>query len=143
MRTITRRSFLKGLVAGVATVAIATKLAPALPKAEATFYAHERYSVGFTDFRGIYGTDPYAEALAKSMKQTKEHVAADVINRAFKPNQYLTDEANWYLKTGDIVAGENYYLKETLDGEISRVYPLGTHHIKAGILAEYVEALSA
>lgn len=142
MSQFTRRSFLKGLVAGVATVAIASKLAPALPKTEATFYAHERYSMGFTDHRAVYGSDPYSEALARSMKQTKEHVAANVLNKAFTPNQYLTDETNWYLKTGHLVDGENYYLKETLDGEIAHVYPLGTHHLKAEHLADYVEALS-
>ncbi len=142
MSQLTRRSFLRGLVAGVATVAIASKLAPALPKAEATFYAHERYSVGFTDHRGVFGSDPYSEALAKSMKQTKEHVTSNVLTKAFARNDYLTDEANWYLKTGHMVDGENYYLKETLDGEIAHVYPLGTHHLKAEHLADYVEAMT-
>ncbi len=70
-----RRKFLKGVVSAVATVAIASKLAPKFPK-----YEYKTHSIGFTISREEIEDvgARYAKMLAKSMMQTKEQVAARV-----------------------------------------------------------------
>ena len=64
-------------------------------QAYVTRYAHVVYALGFTVTREIYEDDQYdivgkrrAEALAFSMRQTKEIVGANVYNRAFS-NSYV------------------------------------------------------
>ena len=64
-------------------------------QAYVTRYAHVVYALGFVVTREIYEDDQYdivgkrrAEALAFSMRQTKEIVGANVYNRAFN-NSYL------------------------------------------------------
>ena len=70
-----RRNFLKGFIGAVATVAIASKLAPKFPK-----YEYKTYDIGFTVSREEIEDigARYAKMLAKSMMETKEQVAARV-----------------------------------------------------------------
>ena len=78
-----RRELLKGLLAGVATVAIASRLAPKFP------VLGRRVSLGYTITReeiepGLYGDlgQRYANALAKSMSETLDQTAYNVLSRA-------------------------------------------------------------
>lgn len=74
-----RRDFIKAFAGGIATVAIGMRLARGMPEVLADGYKYTTYSTGFA------GTgERYAAALAKSMMQTKEAVAANVLNTAFQ-----------------------------------------------------------
>ncbi len=75
-----RRKFLKGFIGAVATVAIASRLAPKFPKFE-----YKTYSMGFTISREELEEKAcadigarYAEMLVKSMVDMKENIAARV-----------------------------------------------------------------
>lgn len=77
-----RRDLLKGLLAGVATVAIASKMAPKFPVLE------KRFSLGYTITKeeiepGLYGDigERYARALAKSMSETLDRTAYNVLSK--------------------------------------------------------------
>lgn len=79
-----RRQLLKGLLAGVATVAIASKLAPKFPE----LTKQKTFSLGYTITEekiedGLYGEigERYAKALAKSMSETVEQTAYNVLSR--------------------------------------------------------------
>lgn len=86
-----RRAFIKALVGGVATVAIGMRVSRGMPAALADGYEYKTISMGFSitqeevEGKGVYGAigRRYADALAKSMRQTREHVAANVLERAF------------------------------------------------------------
>lgn len=74
-----RREFMQALLGGIATVAIATKLAPKFPK-----YEYKTYGMGFAISREEI-EESYAEigarmhaALAKSMSETRDQVAMRV-----------------------------------------------------------------
>ena len=76
-----RRKFIQGVFAGIATVAIASKLAPEFPRP-----ASEVFDFGYTITdeeidEGLYGEigDRYAKALAKSMVETMEQTAYKVL----------------------------------------------------------------
>jgi len=92
---VDRRKFLKSMLGAVATVAIATKLAPKFPE-----YRYTTHEMGFKISRESMEEQGkfYAEALARSMRQTKEHVAA----RIFWDNE--TD----FLHVEGITAEEMY-----------------------------------
>ena len=75
-----RRKFIKGLVGAVATVAIASRLAPKFPKFE-----YKTYSTAWTISREELEEKAYAdigaryaEVLVKSMVDMKENIAARV-----------------------------------------------------------------
>ena len=85
-----RRTFIKGAVAAAVSAAL-----PALPS---DGYEYKTVSMGFTltkeealayveevHGKGVYGAigRRYADALAKSMRQTREHVASNVLEQAF------------------------------------------------------------
>ena len=79
-----RRELLKGLLAGVASVAIASKLAPSFPVLDKRVF-----SLGYTITKeeiepGLYGDlgKRYANALAKSMSETLDQTAYNVLSRA-------------------------------------------------------------
>jgi len=75
-----RRKFLQGLLAGVATVAIASKLAPKFPEVTKRFGM--AYTITEEEIEdGLYGEigERYAVALAKSMSGTLEQVAYRVM----------------------------------------------------------------
>jgi hypothetical protein len=81
---------MQGLLAGVATVAIASKLAPKFPKFE-----HKTYSLGYTITEeeideGLYGEigERYAKALAKSMLETREQVVSNVMMQS-RPRMWV------------------------------------------------------
>lgn len=142
---LTRRSFLKGLAAGVATVAIATKMAPRLPMSELKFVAHERYATAWTDARAAYGT-----ALAKSMEQTKERIGANILNKAFGGPSYehkvyetqelLLDDNEGAVHL--ISDGNGWYVQAEADRLLDEL-PWEPKHLKAEHLADYLEALNA
>ena len=76
-----RRKFLQGMLAGVASVAIATKMAPKFPE-----FGDKTYSLGYTITSeetedGLYGDigERYAKALARSMMQTREVIGSRVL----------------------------------------------------------------
>lgn len=145
---LSRRSFLKGLVAGVATVAIASKMAPKLTIAEEPlrYKATERYSTAWSDARAAYGSigDRYAQALAHSLEQTKEQVSANVLNNAFSQPSYVGKSYGTQytlLEDDDGLVHEMY--EDQAEGFIHNVYPNGTNHLKAEHLADYLEAISA
>lgn len=80
-----RRKFMQGMLAGVASVAIATKIAPKFPELK-----EQSFPTGWTVTEdkiddALYGDigEHYAKALAKSMMQTKEQVAHNVLTKAF------------------------------------------------------------
>jgi hypothetical protein len=81
---VKRRTFILGAVAAAVSAAL-----PALPS---DGYEYKTVSMGFTiakeevHGKGVYGAigRRYADALAKSMSQTKERVIADVLSRAFE-----------------------------------------------------------
>jgi hypothetical protein len=71
---VNRRKFIQGVFAGIATVAIASKLAPQFPR-----LGTKTFSLGYTITKeeiepGLYGdiSERYAKALAKSMMETYE-----------------------------------------------------------------------
>lgn len=78
-----RRTFIKGAVAAAVSAAL-----PALP---GDGYEYKTYKIAWTvtteevEGKGVYGAigRRYADALAKSMSQTKERVGANVMTRAF------------------------------------------------------------
>jgi len=75
-----RRDLLKGLIAGVATVAIASKLAPKFP--ELTKTVRMAYTITEEEIEeGLYGdiAHRYAQALAQSMKETREQIVSNVM----------------------------------------------------------------
>ena len=77
-----RRRFLRALGVGAAVAAVPLSLAPA---AEATWVElYHNGKVVYRSGRGA-GASQYAQALAKSMRLTKERVVADVLTRAFNP----------------------------------------------------------
>ncbi len=93
-----RRAFIKALVGGVATVAIGMRVSRGMPELLADGYEYKTVSMGFTltkeealayaeevHGKGVYGAigRRYADALAKSMRQTREHVASNVLEQAF------------------------------------------------------------
>jgi len=141
---LTRRSFLKGLAAGVATVAIATKMAPRLPDAGLRFKATERFSVAWTDARAAYGS-----ALAKSMRETKEQVGANILNRAFGGPSYETkvyETQELLLDDVDgavhlISDGNGWYVQAEADRLLDEL-PWEPKHLKAETLADYIKELS-
>ena len=66
---------MQGMLAGIATVAIASKLAPKFPVFEQTSTFPTGWIVTEDEIdEGLYGeiSERYAKALAKSMMQTKE-----------------------------------------------------------------------
>jgi len=72
---------MQGLVAGVATVAMASKLAPKFPE-----FGRKSVKLAYTITEeeideGLYGdiSDRYAKALAKSMMETREVVGMRVM----------------------------------------------------------------
>jgi len=77
-----RRSFLRGAIGALATVAIATKMAPKFPKFEHT--THEMgYRIAREDLENQLMTpgeigQRMAESLARSMRETREQVATRV-----------------------------------------------------------------
>lgn len=109
MEKITRRAFLKGAAAAVATVAIATKMAPKVPSGFLPVereYVHADYGKSWIITRQHleeYGYEAlgklYADALARSIYQMEINVAA----RVFWDNGYealhvqgITAE-EWYV----------------------------------------------
>ena len=68
-----RRGFIKALVGAIASVAIATKVAPRFPTTERFKISRETVEDTYAEM----GTRMH-EALAKSMMQTKENVATRV-----------------------------------------------------------------
>lgn len=88
-----RRDFIKAFAGGIATVAIGMRVAQGIPKVLADGYEYKTISMGFSitreevEGKGIYGAigRRYADALAKSMSQTRERVGANVMTRAFSP----------------------------------------------------------
>ena len=74
-----RRQFIRGLVAGVATVAMASKLAPKFPEFRAVRLAYTITDEEIED--GLYGEigERYAKALAESMMQTREFCTGRVM----------------------------------------------------------------
>jgi hypothetical protein len=86
-----RRKFIQGLLAGVATVAIAAKIAPKFPDGlELETYTWRDVKLGYTITSeeiedGLYGEigERYATALAESMRKSREISAANVLHGAF------------------------------------------------------------
>lgn len=82
-----RRSFLKLFAGAVATVAISTRLAAPLPRRAEPKTVKLGYTITEEKMEdGLYESGlarKYAEALARSMEQTKEHIAADIFQKAF------------------------------------------------------------
>ena len=78
-----RRKFMQGLLAGVATVAIATKLAPKFPVLETQSFPTGWIIADEEIEDGLYGEigHRYANALAKSMSETLEQTSAMVFRR--------------------------------------------------------------
>ena len=88
---LSRRKFLRGAAAGIASVAIGMRLAPTTPELVTEYFRQkEAASLAYTIVEetideGYYGevSQDLLRALARSITETKEQVAADVINRAF------------------------------------------------------------
>mgnify|MGYP000846163555 FL=1 len=91
-----------------------------------TRYNHIVYALGFIITREIYEDDQYgkvgaqkAKALARSLRQTKEIVAANVYNRAFTAG-YTGGDGVVLLSTAHLnVAGGTYSNKIATDADIS------------------------
>jgi hypothetical protein len=77
---LNRRELLKGLIAGIATVAIASRLAPKFP--EVTKAVRLAFTITEEEIEdGLYGeiAHRYAQALAESMRETREMTASGVL----------------------------------------------------------------
>ncbi len=74
-----RRDVIKALVSGVATVAIGMRVSRGMPAALADGYEYTHQTFKVAQPAGTR----YAAALARSMMQTREAVAANVYGRAF------------------------------------------------------------
>lgn len=89
-------------------------------------YNHVVYALGFIITREIYEDDLYgkvgaqkAKALARSLRQTKEIVAANVYNRAFTAG-YVGGDGQVLLSTGHLnVAGGTFSNKIATDADLS------------------------
>ena len=89
-------------------------------------YNHVVYALGFIVTREIYEDDLYgkvgaqkAKALARSLRQTKEIVAANVYNRAFTAG-YVGGDGQVLLSTGHLnVAGGTFSNKIATDADLS------------------------
>jgi hypothetical protein len=89
-------------------------------------YNHVVYALGFIITREIYEDDLYgkvgaqkAKALARSLRQTKEIVAANVYNRAFTAG-YVGGDGRVLLSTGHLnVAGGTFSNKIATDADLS------------------------
>jgi hypothetical protein len=89
-------------------------------------YNHVVYALGFIITREIYEDDLYgkvgaqkAKALARSLRQTKEIVAANVYNRAFTAG-YVGGDGKVLLSTGHLnVAGGTFSNKIATDADLS------------------------
>jgi len=79
-----RRKFIQGIVAGIATVAIASRLAPKFPELRVTkILSPLGYTITSEEIEdGLYGEigHKYAKALAESMRETREQVAHNVLS---------------------------------------------------------------
>ena len=76
-----RRKFMQGMLAGIATVAIASKLAPKFPVFEDSTFPTGWIVTEDEIDEGLYGeiSSHYADALAYSMRQTKEAAVLKVL----------------------------------------------------------------
>ena len=89
-------------------------------------YNHVVYALGFIVTREIYEDDLYgkvgaqkAKALARSLRQTQEIVAANVYNRAFTAG-YVGGDGQVLLSTGHLnVAGGTFSNKIATDADLS------------------------
>jgi len=72
---------MQGMLAGIATVAIASKLAPKFPVFEDSTFPTGWIVTEDEIDEGLYGeiSEKYANALAQSMMQTRESVASRVM----------------------------------------------------------------
>ena len=90
-------------------------------------YNHVVYALGFMITREIYEDDQYgkvgsqkAKALARSMRQTKEIVGANVYNRAFAGSGYLGGDGKTLIATDHPnVAGGTFSNRIAADADIS------------------------
>ncbi len=90
-----RRDLIKAFVGGIASVAIGMRVSRGMPEVLADGYEYTTYGVARTigresfpataDGQAVFDaiSSRYADALARSMMQTKEAVAANVLNRVF------------------------------------------------------------
>jgi hypothetical protein len=76
-----RRELLKGLIAGVATVAIASKMAPRFPVFETTTFPTGWIVTEDEIGESLYGEigQKYANALARSLLQTRDAAVLKVL----------------------------------------------------------------
>lgn len=89
-------------------------------------YNHVVYGLGFIITREIYEDDQYAKvgaqkakALARSLRQTKEIVAANIYNRAFTPGYVGGDGMVLCSTAHHNVAGGTYRNKIATDADLS------------------------
>ena len=89
-------------------------------------YNHVVYALGFIITREIYEDDQYgkvgaqkAKALARSMRQTKEIVGANVYNRAFNASYAGGDGAALISASHPNVAGGTFSNKISVDADLS------------------------
>ena len=89
-------------------------------------YNHVVYALGFVITREIYEDDQYgkvgaqkAKALARSMRQTKEIVGANIYNRAFSGSSLGGDGASLLSASHPNVAGGTYSNKIAVDADLS------------------------
>ena len=88
-----RRTFIKGAFA--VPVALSLPELPSVPPEIPTLdYRHVGYTIRYTGVRSKYGDvgERMAKALAKSMSETMEQVAANVLNRAFEIKPITAEE---------------------------------------------------
>jgi len=88
-----RRSFIQGAFA-IPLVAMLPKLPYVPPEIETLDYRHVGYKVIYKGVKSNYGEvgEKMAKALARSMQQTLEQTAANVLNSAFEIKPITVEE---------------------------------------------------
>lgn len=108
-----RRDFIKAFAGGIATVAIGMRLARGMPEVLADGYKYTTYSTGFA------GTgERYAAALARSMMQTREVVAANVLNNIFPEYEHRTFHTE---RLDEVISGEGARRSVGVEGSPDRI----------------------